>query len=112
LLSPYRLLTNKRRSLRPEPSLDIDGFEENSDHSTPQDISITSAADVWRRLIDVASDVTYRADLKRLGESELKRNFGEYRHYLVERHALNDELLAKSQLEVSCVSHFMLLSWI
>ena len=103
LLSPYRLLTNKRMRPKTESEID-DAFEENSDYAAINDISSTTATDVWRRLIDVVSDMAYRADLKRLGENELTRNFGEFRHYLVEKHAFNNALLGKTQLEVRHLS--------
>jgi hypothetical protein len=36
-----------------------DAFEENSDYAAINDISSTTATDVWRRLIDVVSDMAY-----------------------------------------------------
>lgn len=104
LLSPYRLLTNKRMHPKIESEIDVDAFDEFSDNATTNDVSITTATDVWRRLIDGVSDMAYRADLKRLGENELTRNFGEFRHYLVEKHAFNNALLGKSQLDVRTFS--------
>jgi hypothetical protein len=91
--------------MRPKTESEIDdAFEENSDYAAINDISSTTATDVWRRLIDVVSDMAYRADLKRLGENELTRNIGEFRHYLVEKHAFNNALLGKTQLEVRHLS--------
>jgi hypothetical protein len=42
---------------------------------------------VWRRFMDQISDISYRADSKRLGDDHLHDLFGEFRHYIVERYA-------------------------
>jgi Putative zinc finger in N-recognin (UBR box) len=44
---------------------------------------------VWRRFMDQVSDITYRADGKRLGDENLHSDFGEFRHYIVEKYAYN-----------------------
>lgn len=44
---------------------------------------------VWRRFMDQISDVSYRADSKRLGDDHLHNLFGEFRHYIVEKYAYN-----------------------
>jgi len=44
---------------------------------------------VWRRFIDQLSDISYRADSKRLGDDHLHDLFGEFRHYIVEKYAYN-----------------------
>ena len=44
---------------------------------------------VWRQFMDQVCDVTYRADSKRLGEKNLHSNFGEFRHYIVEKFSYN-----------------------
>jgi len=44
---------------------------------------------VWRRFMDQVSDITYRADGKRLGDESLHNDFGEFRHYIVEKYAYN-----------------------
>jgi hypothetical protein len=42
---------------------------------------------VWRRFMDQISDISYRADTKRLGDDHLHDLFGEFRHYIVEKFA-------------------------
>jgi hypothetical protein len=44
---------------------------------------------VWRRFMDQISDISYRADSKRLGDDHLHDLFGEFRHYIVEKYAYN-----------------------
>ena len=44
---------------------------------------------VWRRFMDQVSDITYRADGKRLGDENLHSDFGEFRHYIAEKYAYN-----------------------
>ena len=63
----------------------------------------SSATDVWRKLMDQIAEVSLRADLKRLGEKDLTRNYGEFRHYLVEKAAYNAENKAagKESVDVS-----------
>lgn len=57
--------------------------------ASPQQISVVT--DVWRRVMDQFADVSYKADLKRLGEARLQSNYGEFRHYLVEKVVFNNE---------------------
>jgi hypothetical protein len=42
---------------------------------------------VWRRFMDQISDISYRADTRRLGDDHLHDLFGEFRHYIVEKYA-------------------------
>jgi hypothetical protein len=42
---------------------------------------------VWRRFMDQISDISYRADSKRLGDDHFHDLFGEFRHYIVEKYA-------------------------
>jgi hypothetical protein len=44
---------------------------------------------VWRRFMDQVHDISYRADAKRLGDESLQNDYGEFRHYIVERYAYN-----------------------
>lgn len=53
---------------------------------TPDDAGETL---VWRRFMDLLSDMAYRADGKRLGEQHFLQYCGEFRHYQVEKHAHN-----------------------
>lgn len=39
--------------------------------------------------MDQVSDITYRSDGKRLGDEDLHSDFGEFRHYVVEKYAYN-----------------------
>ena len=39
--------------------------------------------------MDQVSDITYRSDGKRLGDENLHSDFGEFRHYIVEKYAYN-----------------------
>jgi len=84
-----------RRRLRPRS----EGNSSNTvaQHSGQDDPSFAplsstdSAAEtvVWRRFMDQVSDITYKADGKRLGDENLHRDFGEFRHYIVEKYAYN-----------------------
>ncbi len=67
-------------------------------HHTPEDSyrrsvisSSTAATDVWRRILDQVSEISYKADSKRVGEERLQKNLGEFRHYLVEKVAYNED---------------------
>jgi hypothetical protein len=84
-----------RRKLRPrsdgnndESMTAADGQDIPSNHFA---ISMDSAGEtvVWRRFMDQVSDITYRADGKRLGDENLHNDFGEFRHYIVEKYAYN-----------------------
>jgi hypothetical protein len=44
---------------------------------------------VWKRFMDLVSDISYRADSKRLGDDHLHDLFGEFRHYIVEKYVYN-----------------------
>jgi len=66
--------------------------QENLSHPlSPPSNQISAVTDVWRRVMDQCADVSYKADLKRLGEERLQLNFGEFRHYLVEKFAFNED---------------------
>ena len=71
----------------------------------PNDVSRQkeSSSDVLRRFIDQVSDVSHRADMRRLGEENLFSNFGEFRHYLSEKAAYNKDNRAagKEMVDVS-----------
>jgi hypothetical protein len=62
-----------------------------------------SNSDVLRRFLDQVSDVSHRADMRRLGEENLFNNFGEFRHYLNEKAAYNKDNRAagKEMVDVS-----------
>ena len=53
-----------------------------------------NVTEVWRRCMDQIADVSFKADLKRLGEENLALNFGEFRHYHVEKKLSNGERIA------------------
>ena len=69
--------------------------------------SVDSAGEtvVWRRFMDQVSDITYRADGKRLGDENLHNDFGEFRHYIVEKYAYNmaNRFAGKEPADVSRV---------
>ena len=44
---------------------------------------------VWRRFMDLISEMGYRADVKRLGDQNFLQYFGEFRHYHVEKAIYN-----------------------
>jgi len=60
---------------------------------------------VWRRLMDLVSDVAFKADGKRLGERYLHQYCGEFRHYIVEKSAYNiaNREGGRSNVEVSSI---------
>ena len=68
----------------------------------------SSATDVWRKLMDQIAEISHRADLKRLGEKDLSRDYGEFRHYLVEKAAYNAENKAAGKENVD-VSQFRMI---
>jgi len=97
-----------RRKLRPKTSsLSDDGTTE--DRSVSQTIwpvpteETSGETVVWRRLMDLVSDVAFKADGKRLGERYLHQYCGEFRHYIVEKSAYNiaNREGGRSNVEVS-----------
>ena len=81
-----------RRKLRSRTSLGSSQLsEENAEIVATQLASTESTGEtvVWRRFMDQISDITYRADGKRLGDEDLHSDFGEFRHYVVEKYAYN-----------------------
>jgi hypothetical protein len=84
-----------RRKLRPRNDGNADETMTPADGpdtpSTRFSMSMDSAGEtvVWRRFMDQVSDITYRADGKRLGDENLHHDFGEFRHYIVEKYAYN-----------------------
>ena len=70
-------------------------------------LSSTAVTVVWRRILDQISEISYKADSRRIGEENLHNNLGEFRHYLVEKVAYNRGNLLSSTddpTEVSFVS--------
>lgn len=72
-----------RRSISRVPISEIDS--RSTSLSSGEDS--TGETLVWRRFMDQLSDISYRADSKRLGDDHLHDLFGEFRHYIVERYA-------------------------
>lgn len=58
-------------------------------HSSAQLSTAMTAA--YRKILDQISEISYKADSKRIGEDALQHHLGEYRHYLVEKVMYNDE---------------------
>ncbi len=77
------LRTPRRLQRRPRPS----GFVLTPPGATEQ--KDTNNSDILRKLMDQIVDVGQRADLKRVGEEELTKDYGEFRHYLTERTIYN-----------------------
>jgi len=63
------------------------GRDDHPHNSEPEESSGETV--VWRRFMDQVSDLSYRADSKRLGDEHLHDLFGEFRHYVVEKYAYN-----------------------
>lgn len=53
--------------------------------------SLSPIADAWKRVIDLITDISYKTDLKRLGEEQLSCDFGEFRHHVSEKFVFNEE---------------------
>ena len=70
---------------------------------SPEKNRSNSATEVLRRFIDQVFDVGHRADVKRLGENELAKDFGEFRHHLREKAAYNEANHGKEMVDVSNV---------
>ena len=69
-----------------------------------QSTSSTGVTVVWRRILDQISEISYKADSKRIGEENLQQNLGEFRHYLVEKVAYNQGNLLSSAVDPTEVS--------
>lgn len=84
-----------RKKLRPRTEGGLDDAmapgDMKDDSTNHFSMSVDSLGEtvVWRRFMDQVSDITYRADGKRLGEESLHHDFGEFRHYVVEKYAYN-----------------------
>ena len=77
-----------RRKLRRTGSRGSSADAESSQTHSSGEESIGETV-VWRRFMDQISDISYRADSKRLGDDRLHDCFGEFRHYIVEKYAYN-----------------------
>lgn len=55
--------------------------------------------------MDQVSDITYKADGRRLGDENLHKDFGEFRHYIVEKYSysLANKYVNKEPLDVSTI---------
>ncbi len=53
--------------------------------------SLSPITDAWKRVIDLITDISYKTDLKRLGEERLSCDFGEFRHHMSEKFVFNEE---------------------
>lgn len=96
-----------RRRLRPKSSFmsndsTIDSRGVNGSGWPPPESSSGETL-VWRRLMDLLSDTSFKADSKRLGERYLHQYCGEFRHYIAEKSAYNfaNRELGKQNVEVS-----------
>jgi hypothetical protein len=92
MMKTPRFVRRKLRSrTESSPQASSHRSEENAEIVAIQLASTDSAGEtvVWRRFMDQVSDITYRADGKRLGDEDLHSDFGEFRHYVVEKYAYN-----------------------
>lgn len=83
--------TLTRRGIRRSSSALSSPFKELS-HSTITTSSgedSTGETQVWKRFMNQIADISYIADMKRLGDDHLHDFFGEFRHYIVEKCAYN-----------------------
>lgn len=76
-----------KRRLRPRSA--ILRNEESSSSDIPIGEESSGETVVWRRFMDQITDIGYKADSKRLGDEQFHTLFGEFRHFLVEKHAYN-----------------------
>jgi hypothetical protein len=111
MMKTPRFVRRKLRS-RSDSRSSISGAQQNiqEDFSIAPLSSTDSAAEtvVWRRFMDQVSDITYKADGRRLGDENLHKDFGEFRHYIVEKYSysLANKYLKKDPLDVSISFHF------
>jgi hypothetical protein len=96
-----------RRKLRPknsiisdDPAIDSRG---DSGSSWPPPETSSGETVVWRRLMDLLTDTSFKADGKRLGEQYLHIYCGEFRHFITEKSAYNivNRESGKQNVEVS-----------
>lgn len=80
-----------RRRFRSRGQLSEEGSSSDRDGGStfPEPSESSGESVVWRRFMDQVSDISYRADSRRLGDETLHENFGEFRHYIVEKYAYN-----------------------
>ncbi len=82
-------------------------FSDDSVSTMPTSNESSSViTEVWRRVLDQIADVSYKADVKRLGEERLVLDFGEFRHYLVEKAVFNEQN-RMAGIEPSLVSDYL-----
>lgn len=62
----------------------------------------TGVTVVWRRVLDQNADISHKADIKRIGESNV--HLGEFRHYLIEKQAYNQQKQASGTYDPLDVS--------
>ena len=76
-----------RRKLRRSSSRSVNTENDSRPIPFPSGEESIGETVVWRRFMDQISDISYRADTKRLGDDHLHNLFGEFRHYIVEKYA-------------------------
>jgi len=77
----------RRSSSRTSSAMETDAAAASQSTSSGEESSGETV--VWRRFMDQLSDISYRADSKRLGDDHFHDLFGEFRHYIVEKYAYN-----------------------
>jgi hypothetical protein len=96
-----------RRRLRPKNSTISDDSAIDSrgvsGSSWPPPETSSGETVVWRRLMDLLTDTSFKADGKRLGERYLHEYCGEFRHFIAEKSAYNiaNRESGKQNVEVS-----------
>lgn len=98
VLKTPRLVQRSARGFTPNRSSDSDlSFPTNLEPERQSQ----RVADVWRRFLDIVSDLATKTDAKRLGED--LNDFGEFRHYLMEKAFYNkmNKSAGKESVDVS-----------
>ena len=91
MMKTPRFMRRKLRARSDGPSDDAMTSSNGPESPAHHFANVDSAGEtvVWRRFMDQVSDISYRADGKRLGDENLHNDFGEFRHYIVEKYAYN-----------------------
>jgi len=92
LMKTPRLIRKRqgRRGLR-EANASEDSAISSSRIQTTSTEENSGESEVWRRLMDHIAEISLKADIRRLGEEKLRRDYGEFRHFLMEKAAYNFE---------------------
>ncbi len=94
-----------KRRLRPR-SAALRNEENSSMHTADISFGEESSGEtvVWRRFLDQITDIGYKADSRRLGDEQFHSFFGEFRHFVAEKHAYNTLRNSETSRETRDVS--------